>query len=522
MLRIRSNAPADGVWREVRPDDTLDGLFEDTDYQMEGSQSIVELVVDDEVLQPDTAGRYLWRPAFYAGSVIVETRSTDATRGRYRLDISPNPSKSGQDQFDEMVRAIRHADPSLLLGTSPALLDFGDGAMHASRKLDVLLQRVRLFGPDFLAAVDAIGRSPHRALTANLHALPLARARRVHHSALRSGRVVQAIAGMRRGFAEPGNLLVAGVEPRLTFDSPANRALLALVRRFTAVVGLLTDAVSNQQLCGDKDDQRVRATARLRALAELAAQARLVLSAPTFEDLASAETSSAGLTQIAAHPDYSRAYRLGNKALSSHIGGQDADSSLHIPPSWGIYETWCYLQTVQAVSQLTDLEPVERPPRRMTADRCSAFALADGRELEVLFQAVFPSPLRTHAGFARSLSRERRPDIVLLLHGPGRTRCLVLDAKWRSKVPNILDAMESAHIYHDALRVENAPPERCVLLLPGNSEVHHLCEPAFMEEHGVGTIAAMRTEGSGRDHMLEVIGKWLHLGRGETSVSPSL
>jgi hypothetical protein len=88
-------------------------------------------------------------------------------------------------------------------------------------------------------------------------------------------------------------------------------------------------------------------------------------------------------------------------------------------------------------------------------------------------------------------------------------RVLVLDAKWRSGRSNVLDAMESAHIYHDALRVGNVRPSPCVLMLPGHSEVEELEKSEFVLTNGVGAISAVRIGGHGLAQMTTLLSDWL-------------
>ena len=145
------------------------------------------------------------------------------------------------------------------------------------------------------------------------------------------------------------------------------------------------------------------------------------------------------------------------------------------------------------------------------ADRAMTFELPDGNLLEVLFQATFPalSPSATRIGW--SISRERRPDIVLVLHSQDAVRAVVLDAKWRSKRRNILQAMESAHIYHDALRVAGVPPSPCILLLPGQPEVSALEAPEYLVTHGVGAMSNLRIAAGGLTHLAVLLSDWLDL-----------
>ena len=146
-----------------------------------------------------------------------------------------------------------------------------------------------------------------------------------------------------------------------------------------------------------------------------------LLLGPLFTEVSSADTTAAGLTQIATQPAYSRAYRLGTRALSTEVEGQGSSDRLHVGPSWGLLHP-SPRSGREAVG--SDTEPVA-----LAAERCISFALDDGAALELLFQATFPAlrPLGKRMGW--SLSRERRPGIVLVHTGKSGTKALVLDAK---------------------------------------------------------------------------------------------
>ena len=86
---------------------------------------------------------------------------------------------------------------------------------------------------------------------------------------------------------------------------------------------------------------------------------------------------------------------------------------------------------------------------------------------------------------------------------------MVFDAKWRSGKSNVLQAMESAHIYHDALRIDKKKPASCVLLLPGLPCVAELEKDEFIKMHGVGAVSAVLPAAAGLSQLRELIRTWL-------------
>ena len=512
MLRVRPEAsPEDGVWLQVEPGGVLAGLQEDSQYRIVVGPDVTAVFVDDVQLLAESPCVFRWSPAFYAGRVFVDAVRTGGGSQRYFLDISPNAAKSGLDEFDGMVAEIRVFDQSLLSGTSSATMAFGRAGRPGRYEWDILLSRLREHGPAFLDATEAITRSPHRFLAADKKVLPLSQVRKLHHSSLLDRRLAAIAAGATIGMAELDTFQVNTLTSSPTFDTPANRALLALLRRFCAVAHTVADAVRTLKLGAPQEEQQWRAPRRLLALDAMLRRAQALLTGPLFREVAAAQTTSAGLTQVAAQPAYSRAYRLGSRALASQLEDAESTDNLHIPPSWGIYETWCYLTVVKTVGTITGRSAVERHSLAVTADRAMTFELPGGNLLEVLFQATFPalSPSATRIGW--SISRERRPDIVLVLHSQDAVRAVVLDAKWRSKRRNILEAMESAHIYHDALRVAGVPPSPCILLLPGQPEVSALEAPEYFVTHGVGAMSNLRIAADGLTHLAVLLSDWLDL-----------
>lgn len=510
VLRIRrANEGNSNAWAELQAHDVQTGLTEDTDYLLSVGRPNARVFVDDVELRRDGSSLFSWRPSFYAGTVVAEVVVPHEEISRYLLDVSPSPSKTGQTEFDAMVADIRDFDQTLLIGTSSATMAFGQEGCTGRYENDILLARLRAYGPSFLDSVETIGRSPHRSLSADIKVLPLSRVRRLHHTSLQDRRLAAIATGRILGSESMDSFQVNSRTSTPTFDTPANRSLFALLLRFRAAVSSVREKVQELKLGAPPDEQRFRVERRLWDLDCLAQRIRQLLFTPLFREITCGETSAAGLTQIAAQPAYSRAYRLGSRALVTALEGDNGSDQLHVPPSWGIYEMWCYLCVAQCVTTLTRVTPIEVAPKAVSAERALRFGLDEKGWLEVLFQATFPALKAPMTRIGWSLSRERRPDIVLVHYGPNGPRALVFDAKWRSWRQNVLDAMESAHIYHDALRIDGAPPAPCLLLLPGQSSVPELEQDAYTYVHGVGAISSVRVEGTGRSRISEVLKAWL-------------
>jgi PD-(D/E)XK nuclease superfamily len=104
---------------------------------------------------------------------------------------------------------------------------------------------------------------------------------------------------------------------------------------------------------------------------------------------------------------------------------------------------------------------------------------------ELRLQAIFRSFSQSVQGLW-SVSKERVPDIVLTVQKPDGGHLMIFDAKYRTSRSNVLDAMESAHIYQDSLRIASRRPEASLLLIPSGGGAAWLEDPTFQAEHRVG------------------------------------
>jgi hypothetical protein len=491
MLRLRTaKEVGQSNWFEVEPGKSLSGLCEDTDYIITLDITHgTRLYIDDVELRPSASGEFQWRPNFYAGRVIAEVTLLGGGRKQYWLDVSPTKQKSSEPQFEEMVTAIREFDTRLLGGASAAVMGFGREGQAGLFSNDILLSRVRAHGGSFLDAVDSISRAPHLSISADSQVLPLSRIQKLHPSALHDRRLVALATGNSVHADAFQTIQLRSVTSSPTFDTPANQTLLALLKRFRATVVMLREKVETGSLGIQTEDQDLRVEHRLHALDELETRAgKLILGRP-FSETSKAQTSSSGLTQIAAQPNYSKAYRLGSRALALGVDGADQSDDLHVANSWGIYETWCYLAVLECINGLVGGKLRTTQLSAVSAQLAYSAAIDTSCSLEVLFQATFPSISPSQGRLGYSISKKRIPDIVLISKIGNTVQSIILDSKWRSGKENVLDAMQSAHIYHDSLRVDNQPPSSCILLFPGNDTVPELEQEEYISAHGVGAIS---------------------------------
>jgi hypothetical protein len=440
--------------------------------------------------------------------VLAELISPHGLRQHCWLDVGPSASKSADECFAQMVAQIRSFNPVLLGGQSAATMAFGRDGRSGMFSNDIALSRLRRYGPEFLDALVAISALPHRSIAVDAALLPLSRIRRLHHGAMVDRRIAANAQGKLTPDADFDAIHLRSLTSTPTFDTPANRALLALTRRVLAALVDVRGHVDALALAGDREEQLARMQRRNQDLCELQERLRLLLVKPPLSEVTFAQTTAAGLTQMAAHPLYSRAWRLGSMALATGVEGDSEPDMLHVSHSWGIYETWCYQAVLQTVAHTFGTGASQCVPEAVSAQLAHRFILAGGQQLELYFQAQFRAESAPASRVGWSISRERWPDILLVMRAGQEYRSMVLDAKWRSGRDNVLQAMESAHIYHDALRVADRRPSPCVLLLPGEGAVPSLGTLDFIQKHGVGALSRVAPGELGLQQLSELLSWW--------------
>ncbi|MBM7059347.1 DUF2357 domain-containing protein [Pseudomonas sp. UL073] len=513
MITVRRRgSEAHEEWIAVAAGEVVTGFHEDTHYEIRPEPTTLRVFVDDVELLA-ASGWFQWCPRFYAGQVRVDVLDASGAQSTYCLTISPTAKKADDDKFAEIIEAIRTFDQTLLGGVSAATLAFGNTGRAGIHADHVLLARLRLYGHEFLGAVAALARSPHQKLSADRQMLPLARARRLHPTALREHKLSTLLSGTSLAVDQLDTIQVHAWTSTPTVDTPANRVLLGLLKRFRATLTALRERVAALRLGDSQDEQGTRLHRRIALLDHLESRVTQLIQHHPFNAVKAGAAGSSGLTQIAAQPAYNRAYRLGCAAMASRVEGDQSLDQLHVSPSWGIYETWCFLQVVACFEQLLGIKLTPSRSKVVNAQLAFHVPLSSGHLMEVLFQAKFPAadPHTDRLGW--SISRERVPDILIVVYNDTTCRSLILDAKWRSGRANVLEAMESAHIYHDSLRLRRGSaterPSHCILLLPGASDVESLGELDFIHTHGVGAIAEFLPHGAGVAFLSDLFKKWL-------------
>lgn len=473
------------------------------------------LLIDDEEIEPvegeilaaaDTVGHgpvWSWTPGFYAGAVRAELIDKESSRsfGIWWLDVSPDPEKAGSDIFDAMVEAILGFDGALLVGAEPARRRLG--AVGENDDPHILFERLRRRESDLDRAVAGVQREPASVLLPRRQFRPHRAVRRVDLRTLRAAaRQPEACAVLGPAFGSP--LAVdrgAAAEPRFDvpaverrLDAPINRCALYLLRsirgRCRHLRRKLEEAATKESESETRTALRVRLEHRLRILARIESKTRMAEWRSPFQKASRPELTSAGLTAVAAHPLYSRLWRVGWEALRRGASPHDPADPLPLSPTWEVYERWCFVELARLLERWlpTFAWSVGREGESCWFQRGIG---EDGLEIALYYQKAAPGTKGSERPGLWSVSRECRPDLVLRWRRGCRSGFLALDAKYRTDRRSILTGMaESAHLYRDALRWGSARPVASLLLVPRvRSELGWLAEESYPRRHGVGAVA---------------------------------
>ena len=411
----------------------------------------------------------------------------------FLIDVAPDPTKIGRELFEEMVLALWQADPMLVIGTEPGTRQIGE--LGDAQNLWLEFARFRRYVPEFLRVAPLVRSNPRRALTVRRTAAPLYDVRHVDvRTAMNLARspAVAALVGKAAARSPTGDERLDVPFNEETLDCAANRALLALVkaliRRGRSLLECLPKLVDQERDSETRTTLASRWPTRRRVTETLVAQLKTLLRQVPFKVATRSEITAAGLTAIAADPIYARSWGRGWRALRHGLELGTGVERLWTSPSWEIYERWCFLR----IGQLLETTLPDWGWQR-SSDRW--VGRSGDRRAELRLQPIFRSNPEELSQMW-SISKERVPDLVLTVHAPEGTRFVVLDAKYRATRTNVLDAMTSAHIYQDSLRIGPRRPEASLVLVPSGGGAPWLEAPAFQATHRVGVcvLAPGRSE----------------------------
>lgn len=486
------------------------GLSEAQTYLIGIPDQNARCYVDDALLNADDSGQHwVWEPGFFAGEVGLELELPELAHPiRYRVDVSPAPHKSGRDQFNQYLQQIIDFMPQLATGTEPAMHNFSGRSGFIS--LWLRYARLRQFIDRYLSGLRAIQDQPIVRLTSRREQMPLHMAKRIDGITVQrltaNAALLSALSGDFAAESSLGpeqcSLDIPFHEPSL--DNPANRLMarqLIEVRRLTR--SLLAELQDVRVLGSETEtDLQVRLPRRIRFLKSIDKQLGRIARSEPFTSANMKKRGVADLNTVSGHPHYNMTYRAGIRLLRQGLSDMGGDEQHYLAPTWEIYEAWCFVAFAEALqSRYPHYEwQLEQTP--VSADLILR-GHSGSKRITLFYQMTCPSLETPNRYGYFSVTRERRPDMLLeIMEGEGRT-FICLDSKYTASKARILDSMASSHIYRDSLRCIKRIPTLSLILVPANIHLPGLSATNYWRRNKVGCAVVAKT--SDAENLLDMV-----------------
>jgi hypothetical protein len=477
----------------------IDGLRESTRYWLAvtADAPLVAYVDDVRLESSPNATTWVWDSGFCIGSARLEfVDLQDNVVAVVILGISSDDNKLSRAELDNLLDDLLRLAPDKLSGDGQTSLTLGARGQVLG---NVQFERVRKYAPLFCNALRACQRSPHTNFETRSHSVSIERVRRLSRRNLSDPRVVAYSASTLAKSADERPPVVVTERPERNLDTLPNRSLWTMAKKVLRVVESLREHNRAASLRPDEEGF-ARSKRRVVLLDELAASLRSGLDWFVGAGIKPNQDVSSGLAQMLRIPAYARAVRLGGLACSQSFDAIDRrDAELPLNSSWGLYEEWCFERVRLALETVVGV--TARRVSNVFGASADAYVFETPHQKVILAaQATFRSGSEPRADIERySLSRERRPDTVLIVSGREHTRWYVFDAKYRRSKANVLDAMASAHIYRDALLLNGKRCSGAILLAPGTAfdARWSIFAPSHWRTFGTGVVPDFRPDGHG-------------------------
>jgi hypothetical protein len=284
---------------------------------------------------------------------------------------------------------------------------------------------------------------------------------------------------------ENWNLDVPFQEPSL--DNPANRLMarqLVEVRRLTR---LLLAELRNLRVgvSETETDLMARLPRRIRFLQSVDKQLGRLSSKDPFASANMDKRGTAEFNAVSGNPHYSMTHQTGIRILRQGLSEMASEEQHYIAPTWEIYEAWCFVAIAEAL-ELRFPGFVWRLDHNPRSADLVLRGEADEKHFSLYYQMTCPSLETANRYGYFSISRERRPDMVLEIVEGEHKQFICLDSKYSASRGRILDSMSSAHIYHDSLRCGSISPSLSIILAPANKTLAVLGNDEYWTKYGVG------------------------------------
>jgi hypothetical protein len=438
----------------------------------------------------------------------LEIRSGAEGTNLLRARVVPAGEKIAEDDWVRLLEEVEQWLPSGTTGPMGAT----HGKVGSTGTYSPLLGSalVPLIGP-LQRALHNVVESPREHLVRAEKEVPAHLVRAVRQDALRwLARRPAALGAL--GFADSS----AGTSKPLftlgcsaaTRDHPGHRYLVWLIERASQSVSALIQRLIACAVASEGNASGEAAWLQSRANRLREAEKALVWArkGSWLSGVTSMPPSEGALLCIRDDPQYARLHKLLRRFVSPlfSLNGDDGTEA-PVRATYDVYELWCFLALSEALRRRFPLatwrthgiSPERFALGKGSGARCSVDS-PEGR-LVLYFNLTFAGFLRRRSRTRFSISKERRPDLVLTWTSPGGEKSWVcVDAKYRVSPDAVGEALGSAHIYRDSLRWEELGG-RCKsvhLLVP---RMTAQCTPWFSQEFLLSNGIAVREAFRGSD-----------------------
>jgi len=442
--------------------------------------------------------------SFWVGHAPLRLQTPKEER-QVTVQVVPRTEKLSADDWSILLRELDNWLEGSTVGQ--------EGGVHGEVGLDgsEVPGAASVLGtlvPAFVSALEALLKAPRERSIEHWTEAPLHVVRQADRGTLRHLARHPDLWQRVQGEAEEGHDGRQALVPQRAWkghlDHPANRYVAWMVSQVLRTLQQVAESVRKAGKRQSLDpDLKTWCERRAERLEEGAKGLDSLLRRSALASLEAEPASEATFLALVDDPVYARVHRLGRLFLSPRFRLIEEKAELAAPvrPSYDLYELWTFFRLREVLASLLPGAEWTRHGveqlRIFSAKALSASftAACPGQgTLELFFNLTFPSPLKNKNSPHRSISAERRPDLVVTWKPEqGEARWLCLDAKYRTEASQVADAFTSAHIYRDSLRWKGFGKDgRCsgaVLLVPAmDPKGKHWFEKGFRDSHDVGAF----------------------------------
>jgi len=482
----------------VSPSEVLEGLQELGVYSILRPDKNSNLYIDDSPIPTESESAFWeWSPGFYSGRVTVEVVSPTSYQPKtYFFDVAPDQKKIDKAQFANYLQDIADYLPDYLLGSEPAKTGLGGKSPLVS--LWVAYTRLKANADAYLRGLQMIRERPITRLKYLRDRVNIYQAKKIDAatiSGLRSNPALLEALSQRREKTHENSSLVRDTRVNVPFhdpsvDNPPNRLILQQILEVARHAAWLRSQLSNYQSRPSDTETDVRKSLprRLAFLDRFVRKLRQITTSEPFSIISMQTTRGSGLNAVSANPVYYRSHKLGMEILKKGVSELTFGEMQHLSSTWRIYEAWCFCAIAAGFEKsYPDYQWSLNKQRKYTD--CMLEGKKGNTRIRLYDQLVCPSLENANSYGYMSISRERRPDFVIEYETPDTRNFICVDAKYRVSQQGLLDAMSSAHIYQNSLKLDGKPPIACCLVAPHVKNVNVLSQQRYWEEYQVACFA---------------------------------